>query len=97
VCLKAAGLGHIVHGAGRWQGTTGENPITDLNASVFVAGPFPTAAAARAGASADERDEIAFPGGRYLVTANSASYLAQEVSFAAACLASSTGRGGYTF
>jgi hypothetical protein len=96
-CLKFAGLGHVTGlSASRWQGTTGDNPLRDLNGSVFSDGPYPSVAAARHAASADELVEIAYPGGLYVVTATKRSYLSATVSLAAACLTPSGGK-SYSF
>jgi hypothetical protein len=96
-CLKTAGLGHIRSlGRTRWQGTTGENSTRDINASVFVTGPYPSTSAANRAAQRARFAEIAFPGGRYLVTASKPSYLSATVSLAAACLSAGSGK-SYSF
>lgn len=91
-CLKFAGLGHIRSaGHDRWQGTTGENSTNDLNGSVFVQGGYRSAKAAEVAATSLRHREIAFPGGRFVVTATTRSYLSATVSLAAACLSAGTG------
>jgi hypothetical protein len=91
--LKFAGLGHIRSvGQHRWQGTIGEKSPTDINGSVFVLGPYPSAGAAKAEATTLSRGEIAFPGGKFIATATKPSYLSATVSLAAACLTAGNGR-----
>ena len=90
-CLKRSGLGHIKSvRAGRWQGTSGNEPRTKINYSVFVQGPFKTVKAAASAARKDALVENAYPGGPFVVTITRKSYLTMEASFAAACLASLT-------
>ena len=92
-CLKTAGLGHIRSvGRHRWQGTTGDNGPRDTNGSVFADGPYASVGAADRAAETDRLVEIAFPGGRYVVTASKPSYLSATVSLAAACLSAGFGR-----
>ena len=98
MCLKQDGFGHIkAIGSKRWQGTTGEEPRTKRNDSAFVEGPFASDKQASRTASQDRRSEIAYAGGPFVVTATRVSYLDQETSLAAACLARSTESGGYKF
>jgi hypothetical protein len=80
-----------VSGPGRWQGTTGENPTRDTNASVFVAA-YQSPAAAQAAANADRQREIAWPGGKYVATATNRSFLSSTVSLTAACLSAGSPR-----
>ena len=96
-CLKRSGLGHIRSlGSGKWQGTIGNEPVSKVNDSVFVVGPYASLASARTAAEHSELVEIAYPGGPFVVSATRASYLSTEASGAAACLASLT-EGRYHF
>ena len=97
-CLKRDGFGHIKRiSPDRWQGTIGEEPRTKLNDSAFVVGPYASPRQASRAAARARRTQIAYAGGLFIVTARHASYLDQETSLAAACLASYTVPGGYTF
>lgn len=78
-------------GVGEWQGTTGENPRSDISASVFVAGPYTTTGEVRDAVARARRREIAWPGGMFVVSATKPSYLTSTVTIAAACLAAGTG------
>jgi hypothetical protein len=80
-CLKRSGLGHIRRvGSGKWQGTIGQDPTKDVNASVFVEGPYGSVKAASTAAARASLVQIAYAGGLFTVTATRASYLSQEAS-----------------
>ena len=97
-CLRQDGFGHIkAIRSTLWQGTTGQEPRTKLNDSAFVQGPFRSDRLANLAAKKARRIKIAYAGGPFIVTATRASYLQQETSLAAACLARLTDSGGYRF
>jgi hypothetical protein len=90
-CLKRAGLGHIhAIGKDKWQGTTGTEPSRDLNASVFVQGPYASTKAATTATDKALLVQLAYAGGPFVVTATRRSYLNMEASYTAACLTSLT-------
>jgi hypothetical protein len=86
-CLSKAGLEHATETAfGHWQGVVGDEPLTDETASVFVLGPYSSAAAVRHAVPTAGQGEIAAAGGIYLLVGNAAGHVAAPIRRAAACL-----------
>jgi hypothetical protein len=103
-CLKRAGLGHVAETSeGRWQGVVRDHPLSDEVASVFVTGPYATAAAVREAVPTAGSGENAAAGGLYLLVGTTAGHTAAPIKIAAHCLrpsastASHTHSKGYTF
>jgi hypothetical protein len=92
--MKLAGLGHVTRVTNRkWQATIGSYTVRHVNRSVWVTGPYRSAAQAARLAQSLRRTEIAYAGGRYIATATDKSYLASSASLVAVCLGVGTGSG----
>jgi hypothetical protein len=86
-CLKRARLGHVTAtSSNRWQGVIGDHPLSDEVASVFVVGPYSSAAAVRRAVPTVGQGENAAAGGLYLLVGTTAGHTAKPIASAAACL-----------
>lgn len=99
-CLKAVGLNRARPGkaSGIWEANAGNTSLTDLNAIVFVDGPYKTKQGASASAQSLNGVEYAASGGRWEVSASLPSHLSAQVTKVAKCLAGGgSGSKSYTF
>jgi hypothetical protein len=86
-CLRRSGLRHIhrvEHGL--WAASRLPTPLGDVNAMVFVDGPYAGRHAAAASAQSLQGTEYADPAGRYVASATLRSRLSAAVAKVAACL-----------
>jgi hypothetical protein len=91
-CLRHAGLNEVTETSyHRWQGVVGHHPLTDGIASVFVVGPYSSAAAVRRAVPTAGPGEVAAAGGLYLLVGNAAGHVAAPIARAAACLRPTAG------
>jgi hypothetical protein len=88
-CLNRAGLANATPtSSNRWQGVVGDHPLSDETASVFVVGPYSSAAAVRRAVPTVGPGENAAAGGLYLLVGSTAGHTATPITKAAACLRS---------
>jgi hypothetical protein len=88
-CLNRAGLAHVTAtSSNHWQGVVGDHPLSDETASVFVVGPYSSAAAVRGAVPTVGEGENAAAGGLYLLVGSTAGHTAAPIRRAAACLRS---------
>lgn len=95
-CLASAGLLGARTGRepGVWEGNWGTTSTKDLNAIVFVDGPYKNKQAASQAAQQLLGTEYAAAGGRWEVSASLPSHLSPQVKKVAACLGASAGAAG---
>jgi len=86
-CLQRAGLDNVTETSpGRWQGTAGDHPSNVELASVFVLGPYSSAAAVRQALRTTSSAETGAAGGVYLLLGSISGHLGSHISAAASCL-----------